>query len=111
MKRYIQISFAVVILVLSACSSNEKNISESDFKAAWPFTVSSGSIECLGNPYVIVFKTEGHTYALNDAARATDKYEDISVIVKDDPNYPGSNIKMDLSIIEFEGLKLCDRLE
>ena len=110
MKKYIRASIAIVILALSACNSNEKRVSHSDFGDEWPFTVSSGHLECLGNPYVIVFITNGNTYALNDAARATEKYSDISEILKDDANYPGGKVKMDLSVIEFEGLKLCERV-
>ena len=107
MKRFILVSMAISLVFLFACNSNEKHISDSDFGEDWPFSVSSGSVECLGDPYVIIFNSNGRTYALNDAARATEKFEDISVIVKADDNYPGGQVKMDLSIIEFEGLKLC----
>ena len=109
MKKFIQTSIAITFLVLTACSSSQKNISEADFGEEWPFEVKSGTIECVGPEYIIIFESSGRTYALNDAARAADKYEDISVIIKADDNYPGGQVKMDISIIEFEALKLCDK--
>jgi hypothetical protein len=111
MRKYIWVSMAVTIMILSGCSSSEKRVSDSDFGDEWPFTVDNGTVECLGDPYVIIFRSNGRTYALNDAARATEQYEDISVIVRTDDNYPGGQVKMDLSIIEFEGLKLCARVK
>ncbi|MEQ8324362.1 MAG: DUF2511 domain-containing protein [Vicingaceae bacterium] len=108
MKRYVAFLMIGLGIGFTACSDSSKRLTASDFGDEWPFTVESGWIECNDDPFVIVFKADGHRYALNDAARATEKYEDVSVIVKEDPNYPGSQVKMDVSIIEFEGLKLCN---
>lgn len=93
---------------LISCSDNSRFITEGEFDEEWPFTVNNGRIECLGDDYVIVFISDGARYALNEAARATEKYKDIEEIVKYDENYPGKQIRMDVSVIEFEALKLCD---
>ena len=95
-------------MLIASCTDNRKRISSKDFGEEWPLTVDGGWIECQGDSFVITFSTDGHRYALNDAARATEKFENISSIVRDDPNYPGGGIKMDVSIIEFEGLKMCN---
>ena len=92
-----------------ACSGNSKNLLDKDFGDDWPFTVSGGTVQCLGESYVVIFKSNGVIYALNDAARATNEYKDIRSIIKIDENYTGRKILMDTSPIEFEGLKLCNR--
>ena len=107
MRKSILILFSITLLI-TACSDNRKHLSENEYGEDWPLTVNSGWVSCLGDPFVIIFETNGHTYAVNDAARATEKYEDIDAILRDDPNYPRGHVKMDVSMIEFEGLKLCN---
>ena len=97
-----------MVFLMASCDDSSKRISKSDFGDDWPFSVESGTLSCQGDPYVIIFESGGRTYGLNDAARATEQYEEISVIVKTDENYPGGQVKMDISVIEFEGLKLCN---
>ena len=91
-----------------SCSDHSKRLSKDDFGDDWPFRVESGSVQCL-DEHIVVFNTNGDTYALNDAARLSGDYKNIRDILRPDANYPGRKIMMDLSLIEFEGLKLCDR--
>ena len=96
------------IFLIISCSSNTKELSKEKFGEDWPFKVESGTVECLDG-FEVVFHTEGQTYALNDAARVTGKFGNIKDILRPDANYPGKKIMMDLSLIEFEGLKLCEK--
>ncbi len=107
MSRFSTLVLLLFTMSMISCDKGTKNLSAGDFGDKWPFTVSSGEVECIGHDYQIVFESGGRTYALNDAAKASESFEDISVIVKPDPNYPGGLVKMDLSLIEFEALKLC----
>ena len=111
MKKFSLALVAVLIIGLAACDNNSKRLSKSGFGDEWPFTVSSGNVRCVGTDFQLTFEAGGKTFALNDAARASEEYEDISSIVKADENYPGGQVKMDLSVIEFEGLKLCNHRE
>ena len=95
-------------LLLMSCSNHSKTVSKSEYGEDWPFSVESGSVHCLDG-HVVVFEANGDSYALNDAARLSGDYKNIREILRPDANYPGRKIMMDLSLIEFEGLKLCDR--
>ncbi len=95
-------------LALSSCNHQAKTLTKDQFPDTWPFKVESGSVECLDG-FAVVFRTNGKVYALNDAARHSDEFENIKEILRPDANYPGGKIMRDLSDIEFEGLKLCDR--
>ena len=108
MFRFLTFACLLVVITLTSCGNHSKQLNKVDFGDDWPFKVESGKVECLDG-YVVVFKTGGKAYALNDAARVTDEFENIRDILRPDANYPGKKITMDLSLIEFEGLKLCDR--
>lgn len=99
---------ACLVLILSSCADHSKLLLKADFGEDWPFRVEEGEVECLDG-YVVVFNAGGKSYALNDAARLSGKYENVKDIIRPDANYPGQKIMMDLSLIEFEGLKLCDK--
>ena len=96
------------LLFLISCSNNSKRVSSDDFIEEWPFTIENGSVQCLDG-YVVVFNANGKTYALNDAAKVTGDFENITEITRLDTNYPGRKIHMDISLVEFEGLRLCER--
>ncbi len=108
MIRFLSIACAICIVTITSCSKNTKRLSRSDFGDDWPFKVENGVVECLDG-HVVVFISGGESYALNDAARFSGDYKNLREIIRPDANYPGRKIKMDLSQIEFEGLKLCDR--
>ena len=109
MRNLLLICAGCLIVISTSCNTNEKLLSKSQFGAEWPFTVSSGTVECTGDPFMVIFKSGGISYALNNAAKQSNQFEDIEPIIKIDSNYQGRRIKMDLSPIEFEGLKLCNR--
>ncbi len=100
-------------ILLMACSDNGIEVTASEMEDEWPFTVEMGTIQCIGEDFAVVFESGGVTYPINDAARALENmnYGDINDILKDDPNYPGSRVKMKTSAIEFLGLKICMRNE
>lgn len=98
----------LLIVVLSSCSNHSKRVGKSEFGDDWPFKVENGWVECVDG-HSVIFKANGDSYALNDAARLSGEYKNIREIIRPDANYPGKKIMMDLSLIEFEGLKLCDR--
>ena len=98
-----------LVMLTLACNGNQKLLSNSDFGDEWPFTVNSGTVECLGDPFMVIFTSGGVSYALNDAAKSSGEFEEIEAILKIDENYQGRQVKMNTSLIEFEGLKVCDR--
>ena len=108
MMRLLQIAGIFSMLLIYSCSNNTKRLNKSDYGDDWPFSVQSGTVQCMDG-FVVVFKTGNDTYALNDAARLSGEYKNIKEILRADANYPGKKIMMDLSQIEFEGLKQCDR--
>jgi hypothetical protein len=109
MRNPVLIGLLFLVLTFVACNGNQKQIKESDFGEEWPFTVKSGTVECTSDTYAVIFKSGGVSYALNDAARKSEMYVDINSILKSDTNYYGKEVRMDMSPIEFEGLKLCNR--
>ena len=108
MPRIFAVSVFLLAVLITSCSNHSKSLSKDEFGDEWPFSVEKGSVECLDG-HVVVFKANGDTYALNDAARLSGDYKNIRDILRPDANYPGRKIMMDLSLIEFEGLKLCDK--
>ncbi len=108
MIRLFQIAGLFLILLAYSCSNHSKKLNKEQYGDDWPFNVQSGTVQCIGE-FTIVFKANSEIYALNDAARLSGEYKNIREILRADANYPGRKIMMDLSLIEFEGLKLCDR--
>lgn len=102
--------FFLVLLssAIFSCTDDSKLLSRNDFGEDWPFNVESGKVFCVDG-ISVVFETNGNSYALNDAARLSGNYKNIREILRSDANYPGKKITMDLSLIEFEGLKLCQK--
>ena len=104
--------YAYLIVTLcfafSSCSESSKILHKSDYGDSWPFSVEEGQVECIEG-FAVVFHSGNQTYALNEAARMNKQFGNIRDILRPDANYPGKKIMMDLSRIEFEGLKLCER--
>ena len=109
MKRFLSLISIALTLFIVSCTNNKKDLSKSDYGQDWPFSVENGTVKCTGSEYHIIFVSGGETYALNEAAKTSGEYHDIEDIIRPDANYPGRKIMMDLSAIEFEGLKLCNR--
>lgn len=75
------------------------DVDRSMFGEAWPLTVSSGRINCIGasgGPIQVVFTSDDNKrYAVNGTARgaaADFGYLDVESIWADDPNNPGAKI-------------------
>jgi hypothetical protein len=97
----------LLLIVAMGCASKGTQLEKATFGESWPLTVESCHVNCVGE-FAVVIYANNKTYAVNDAARAMEQFEDVNEITLNDPNYPGANLKMSLSDIEFEGLKLCD---
>ena len=63
-----------------------KEIHQKEFGDKWPFTVSSGKLECREDDEV-VFVVNDKTYAVNGAAKGSQQYHDLIEIWKDDPEF------------------------
>ena len=51
----------------SSVLADARNITAQEFGAKWPFTVSSGTLNC-SPPSVVTFRANGRTYAVNGMA-------------------------------------------
>ena len=110
--RKIWLGCAVVLLlgfvgcfVLFMGGSSAESLTEEDFVGSWPFTVSSGWLDCsvgvrTGRP-MVTFQGGGDTYGLNGAAMSYG-YPDGREIRK-----PGGN----LSGIIQRGIAICNAKE
>src|SRR5688572_25242683 len=47
-------------------TDQQRTITRSDLPGQWPFTVGRGTLGCKAQ--AVMFRTDGRTYALNDAA-------------------------------------------
>jgi hypothetical protein len=82
-------------------------ITKQELGGEWAFIVDEGVLACDGKNGVgaVTFTSGGKTYALNGAAKQTNKYEPIDSIWADDPSIKGA--KKDIGSIIQRGLKLC----
>jgi hypothetical protein len=49
-------------------TNQQRTVDRSEFRWRWPFTLGTGTLGCSNG--AVMFRAEGTTYALNDAARA-----------------------------------------
>jgi hypothetical protein len=82
-------------------------ITKQELGGEWAFTVDDGVLACDGKNGVgaVTFTSGGKTYALNGAAKQTNKYEPVDSIWADDPSIKGA--KKDIGSTIQRGLKLC----
>ncbi len=82
-------------------------ITKQELGAEWAFTVDEGVLACDGKKGVgaVTFTTGGKTYALNGAAKQTNKYDLVDSIWAEDTSIKGA--KKDIGTIIQRGLKLC----
>lgn len=92
--------------------TNEVLIRQADLGAEWPFTVTEGTLRCVGRGAwrPIVFSAGGVNYAINGTAKGRDtvaKYnlQEVRPIWRDNPEIPGTKIAM--SPVIALGQKLC----
>ena len=111
MKR-MTLSVAVLAMLASGvCVTKEKiqKVSSKDYGDAWPFTVDSVDLLCLGpSPKALARTSDGTVYALSGSARSQAKnrgWSDGQDITKPNPTMP--SIKMDYSDIVQRAQALC----
>lgn len=100
------ICMLVICILLQGCADKGKLLTQKEYGEEWPLTVEECYVNCTGD-YAIVVQVDGKVYAVNEAARKMEQFENIDEITRINPNYPGEKVRMKLSEIEFEGLKLC----
>ncbi len=79
-------------------SGDDDTINQEMLGSYWPFTVSSGSVDCV-NGAGAVFESAGVTYQLNGPAK-TLGYAAIDPIWKDNPDIPGTKVSL-ATVIEM----------
>jgi len=67
-------------------------VSQAEYGAAWPFTVTSGYVDCVP-PQSAVFRTGSSAYALNGMAKSRG-FPDVRPIWRDNPSLPGTKINI-----------------
>ena len=95
-----------LLFAFIGCSQDGNLLKQEDYPNEWPLTVDQCYVNCVGEFAVIVI-ADGKKYAVNEAAKNMNQFENIDEITKINPNYPGQQVKMKLSDIEFEGLRIC----
>ena len=99
---------AILFLILfsvGACSQAGVEVTEEEYGEEWPFTVSSGVLECR-HYLEVVISADGNTYALNGTAMGKRDYKELEEIWAENPEYPGS--KKSVSDVIRRGLDLCE---
>lgn len=106
-KKSTPIIFGIILIAtLWACAGESTTITEKEYGENWPFTVSSGSLECR-RAHDVVLVSDGKVYALNGKARGNKSYRDFNEIWRDNPEFPGS--KVPLGDIISRGSELCGK--
>ena len=81
MKDILIIPGVLLLFALPACSQSGVEITEKQYRGKWPFTVSSGQLQCVKG--AVIFHAKGKDYAVNDIA-AKKGYVQIDEIRKED---------------------------
>ena len=107
MKRFLILIAMALIVVLAACgggSDDSGTVATADeFGQAWPFSVQSGTADCI-DPRLAVFTVDGTTYGLNPDAIAAG-YPEADPIRIDNPAIPG--VRLDLGTIISLAIRQC----
>jgi len=107
------VALIVVLFAVVGCGAKEKThtVSSKDFGNAWPFTVDSVDLMCVGpSPKALARTADGTVYALNGSARTQAKssgWADGQDITKPNPSIP--SIKMDYSSFVVLAQDLCPK--
>jgi hypothetical protein len=98
-------TFLLFIVCAATTIAETRKISQAELKNNWPFTISSGEIECRTGQ-VLLFRDGARVYALNGTAKMRmPKLLDIEPIWKPDPKIPGA--KINVGPLMDEARKLC----
>lgn len=94
-------------------STADNFISSEEYGNDWPFTIPSGTLNCVSNnvqgyqKYYVSISNDGNTWAVNGSARGKDTYRPIEEIWRNNPDSPGSKISAN-NIIK-RGQALCNK--
>ncbi len=97
----------VTALAVTACvgSTNEVEVSASDFGNDWPLTVVQGTLQCEPPGSVVFTTPEGTSYAVNGTAKdATDLPEIDAIWAEGEVE----GLKRNLGPLIQRGLALCE---
>lgn len=102
---------ALTVSVSAIAGEKVHTVSSKDFGDAWPFTVDSVDLMCVGpSPKALARTANGTVYALNGSARTQAKsrgWADGQDITKQNPSIPA--IKMDYSNFVVLAQDLCPK--
>jgi hypothetical protein len=112
------LAVAAVALAATGCSGgSEPPPHPTDFvskatwtDAIWPFTVAEGLLTCH-DPDRVTFTAEGVEYALNDAAKSTGEFPDITPVLRKgyvEINDERQPVKVPRGPMIDRGRDLCD---
>ncbi len=115
MKRYVLGLTMLALLALAACGGNggadEGRVATADdFGQAWPLSVESGVVSCIGGSGVAIGREialitiDGTTYGLNSSALEAN-YPDLEALRIDNPAIPG--VRLDLGTLISLAIRQC----
>lgn len=114
MKRYVVLLLAVALITVVACgggdSGGEKLATADEFGQAWPLSVDSGTVSCIGGGDVVIshelalMTIDGTTYGLNQDALDAN-YPDLEFLRIDNPAIPG--VRLDLGTLISLAIRQC----
>lgn len=97
--------------IVEVPSDQQRTITRSDLSGPWPFTVGSGTLGCKSE--AVMFRTDGRTYAINDAATVAGfaPVEPIRVVQSQGwPSNPLRSLPQDVRMNIFEESMRCERM-
>jgi hypothetical protein len=88
-------------------ASQQRHISRHDFVDSWPFEPGEGTLGCIAD--AVVFRVQGITYGLNDAARTRGYGSVDSIVVSQSkpPSHPLRRITQDERMRIFRASEAC----
>jgi hypothetical protein len=81
-----------LVIALAACEPEGLRVSSSDYGDDWPFTFSSGYLDCERQAAVV--NSDGKTYGLNGVAKASGRYLPLEDVWRNNPNIPGLKVNI-----------------
>jgi len=110
-RKHARLVTLVFVVSMSACSQPDVEVTEQEWGSKWPFTVSSGRLECKGQ--AVIFHANGQSYAVNGVAKQRG-YASIDSIWREDPEMKQAlggkadvGPKVSVGPIIERGLSLC----
>ena len=102
----------MIVVVTRHAWSLEMDISQADYGKAWPLTIPEATLYCEQNMVWVVYRRIA--YPVNGMASAglAKRYRSLTVhpiedIWLHDDRYPGTGLRINISPLIDDGLKLC----